>query len=170
MKIIFLDIDGVLNSEMYEASRKDDCGDGYIDLSRVKLLADIVNATGAKIVLTSSLRLEWEKASERCGSDGKYINQCFDRYGLSIMDKTPYFSLFTERRKEILSWISNHRSEVESFVILDDKNYGWGELSGRVVFTAPLSYGLEEEHVQKALELLSTQIEFGQLESEKTSF
>ena len=165
MKIIFLDIDGVLNSETYEASRNEDCGDGYIDLSRVKLLADIVNTTGAKIVLTSSLRIEWEKDSERCDKDGKYINQCFDRYGLSIMDKTPYFSLFTERRKEILSWISNHRSEVESFVILDDKNYGWGELSGRVVITDPLSYGLEEEHVQKAVELLSTRVEFGQLES-----
>ncbi len=170
MKIIFLDVDGVLNSEMYEASRNDDCGDGYIDLSRVKLLADIVNATGAKIVLTSSLRLEWEKDSKRCGSDGKYINQCFAKYGLSIMDKTLFTSFFAERRKEILSWISNHRSEVESFVILDDMNYGWGELSGRVVITDPLSYGLEEEHVQKALELLSTQIEFGQLESENTSF
>jgi hypothetical protein len=165
MKIIFLDIDGVLNSETYEASRNEECGDGYIDLSRVKLLADIVNATGAKIVLTSSLRIEWEKDSRRCDKDGKYINQCLDRYGLSIMDKTPFTSFFAERRKEILSWISNHRSEVESFVILDDMNYGWGELSGRVVITDPLSYGLEEEHVQKALELLSTQVEFSQLES-----
>jgi hypothetical protein len=165
MKIIFLDIDGVLNSETYEASRREDCGDGYIDLSRVKLLADIVNTTGAKIVLTSSLRIEWEKDSERCDKDGKYINQCLDRYGLSIMDKTPFTSFFAERRKEILSWISNHRSQVESFVILDDMNYGWGELSGRVVITDPLSYGLEEEHVQKALELLSTQVEFCQLES-----
>ena len=165
MKIIFLDIDGVLNSETYEASRREDCGDGYIDLSRVKLLADIVNTTGAKIVLTSSLRIEWEKDSERCDKDGKYINQCLDRYGLSIMDKTPFTSLFAERRKEILSWISNHRSEVESFVILDDMSYGWGKLSGRVVITDPLSYGLEEEHVQKAVELLSTRVEFGQLES-----
>ena len=162
MKIIFLDIDGVLNSQMYEASRNEECGDGYIDLSRVKLLADIINATGAKIVLTSSLRIEWEKDSERCGSDGKYINQCLAKYGLSIMDKTPFTGFFAERRKEILSWISNHRSELESFVILDDMNYGWGELNGRVVTTDPLRYGLEEENVQKALELLRTQIEFGQ--------
>lgn len=165
MKIIFLDIDGVLNSEIYEASCNEECGDGYIDLSRVKLLADIVNATDAKIVLTSSLRLDWDKKPDCCGEDGKYINQCLDRYGLYITDKTPFFGLFTERRKEILSWLLNHRSEVESFVILDDMNYGWGELSGRVVSTDPLSYGLEEVHVQKALELLSTQIELGQLES-----
>ena len=154
MKIIFLDIDGVLNSETYDASRKDDCGDGYIDLSRVKLLADIINATDAKIVLISSLRLDWDKNPDLCGKDGKYINQCLAKYGLSIMDKTPFFSLFTERRKEILSWISNHRSEVEGFVIIDDMNYGWGELSDRVINTDPQGYGLEEEHVEKALELL----------------
>lgn len=154
MKIIFLDIDGVLNSETYEASCNEECGDGYIDLSRVKLLADIVNATGAKIVLTSSLRMDWDKNRDLCDKDGKYINQCLDRYGLYITDKTPFFSLFTERRKEILSWLLNHHSEVEGFVIIDDMNYGWGELSDRVINTNPQGYGLEEEHVEKALELL----------------
>ena len=154
MKIIFLDIDGVLNSEMYEASRKDDCGDGYIDLSRVKLLADIVNATGAKIVLISSLRLDWDKNPKLCGKDGKYINQCLGRYGLSIMDKTPFISLLTARRKEILTWLFNHRSEVDGFVIIDDMKGGWGELSYRVINTNPKGYGLEEEHVEKALGLL----------------
>ena len=165
MKIIFLDIDGVLNSETYEASRNEDCGDGYIDLSRVKLLADIVNATVAKIVLISSLRLDWDKNPELCGKDGKYINQCLAKYGLSITDKTPFFSIFTERRKEILNWLLNHHSEVEGFVIIDDMKGGWGELRDRVINTNPQGYGLEEEHVQKALELLSTQIEFGQSES-----
>ena len=154
MKIIFLDIDGVLNSEMYEASRKDDCGDGYIDLSRVKLLADIVNATDAKIVLISSLRLDWDKNPDLCGKDGKYINQCLAKYGLSIMDKTPYFSLFTERRKEVLSWLLDYQSEVERFVIIDDMKDGWGELDYRVVNTNPQGYGLEEAHVEKAIELL----------------
>ena len=154
MKIIFLDIDGVLNSEMYEASRKDDCGDGYIDLSRVKLLADIVNATDAKIVLISSLRLDWNKNPDLCGKDGKYINQCLAKYGLSIMDKTPYFSLFTERRKEVLSWLLDHQSEVERFVIIDDMKDGWGELDYRVVNTNPQGYGLVEAHVEKAIELL----------------
>ena len=157
MKIIFLDIDGVLNSEMYKASSSKD---GYIDLSRVKLLADIVNATGAKIVLTSSLRIEWEKDSERCDKDGKYINQCLDRYGLSIMDKTPFTSFFAERRKEILSWISNHRSEVESFVIIDDMQDRWEELSSRVVNTNHEGYGLEEVHVKKAIELLKGTVRF----------
>ena len=62
MKIIFLDIDGVLNSEMYKAPSSENCVDGYIDSSRIKLLADIVNATDAKIVLISSLRIDWDKS------------------------------------------------------------------------------------------------------------
>ena len=137
MKVIFLDIDGVLNSEMYEASRTENSTDGYIDMSRVKLLADIINVTDAKIVLSSSWRLDWDKSSELCGEDGKYINQCLAKYGLAVMDKTPFISFFTDRRKEILTWLSNHRSDVESFVVLDDIISGWDELSGRVVITNP---------------------------------
>ena len=62
MKIIFLDIDGVLNSEMYEWSRGEDRADNRIDLSRVRLLKDIVSATDAKIVLSSTWRLDWDKS------------------------------------------------------------------------------------------------------------
>ena len=158
MKIIFLDIDGVLNSEMYKARSSENCVDGYIDLSRVKLLADIVNVTDAKIVLISSLRLDWDKSSELCGDDGKYINKCLATYGLSIMDKTPYISFFTARRKEVLSWLSEHQNELESFVIIDDMSDGWESLSSRVVNTNPTGYGLEDGHVKKAIELLNEKV------------
>lgn len=158
MKVIFLDIDGVLNSEMYEASRTENSTDGYIDMSRVKLLADIINVTDAKIVLSSSWRLDWDKSSELCGEDGKYINQCLAKYDLAVMDKTPFISFFTERRMEILTWLSNHRSDVESFVVLDDIISGWDELSGRVVITNPEGYGLEETHVKKVLDVLSVPV------------
>ena len=169
MKIIFLDIDGVLNSEMYKARSSENCVDGYIDLSRVKLLADIVNATDAKIVLISSLRIDWDKSSELCGDDGKYINKCFANYELSIMDKTPYISFFTARRKEILSWLSVHQNEVESFVIIDDMQDGWESLSSRVVNTNPYGYGLEEVHVKKAIELLKGRVRFKTKNAEKNN-
>ena len=160
MKIIFLDIDGVLNSEMYKTSHLEDCDDKFIDLSRVKLLSDIVNATDAKIVLTSSLRIEWDKSSELCGDDGKYINDCLAKYGLSITDKTPFFNLFDHRRKEILAWLKEHYNHIESFVILDDINFGWDVLLSRVVITNPCGYGLEEIHVQKAIDILNKPAKF----------
>ena len=67
MKIIFLDIDGVLNSDMYEANRTDWLDDNSIDPSRVKLLADLVKASDAKIVLTSTWRVEWNMIPLLCG-------------------------------------------------------------------------------------------------------
>ena len=155
MKIIFLDIDGVLNSDKYDESRIDKNNDNSIDLSRVELLASLVKSTDAKIVLTSSWRVEWNKISALCGNYGKYINECFSKYGISVLDKTPFISYVGSRSKEVLSWIVNHRSDVESFVILDDMDYGWGVLYSRVVVTNPQGYGLEEEHVEKAIELLN---------------
>ena len=158
MKIIFLDIDGVLNSEMYEWSRGEDRADNRIDLSRVRLLKDIVSATDAKIVLSSTWRLDWDKSPELCGEDGEYINQCLAQYGLFIIDKTPFNSMIDDRRREILTWLSSRRGEVESFVILDDINCGWEELDRRVVVTDPYGYGLNEEHVKKAIKLLNIRV------------
>ena len=154
-KYIFLDIDGVLNSVMYDAGRSEERADNRIDRSRVRLLANIVNATDAKIVLSSTWREDWDKDTKLCGSDGKYINNCLSEYGLSIIDKTPYLSYSDERRLEILDWLAQHHGEVESFVILDDINCGWGELYSRVVITNPYGYGLEEAHVQQALDILN---------------
>ena len=155
VKIIFLDIDGVLTSDMYEESRLEKRDDNRIDLSRVKLLAELVNSTDAKIVLTSTWRVDWNKISLLCGDYGKYLNQCLATYNLSIFDKTPFISYLGDRRKEILTWLAHHRRDVESFVILDDMDYGWEVLNNRVVVTNPQGYGLEKEHVQKAIELLN---------------
>ncbi len=52
MKVIFLDIDGVLKEEDYDAEFKDEC------FARLKR---IVDATGAEIILSSSWRIHyWE--------------------------------------------------------------------------------------------------------------
>ena len=111
------------------------------------------------IVLAAALMVCASFSLASCGDDGKYINKCFTQYGLSIMDKTPYMSFFTARRKEIISWLSVHQNEVESFVIIDDMQDGWGNLSSRVVNTNLYGYGLEEVHVKKAIELLKERVQ-----------
>ena len=59
MKIIFLDIDGVLNSRIYDRKRnRDELTD--IDETRLPLVKELVAATGAKIVLSSSWRVHWD--------------------------------------------------------------------------------------------------------------
>ena len=79
MKVIFLDVDGVLNSAQ----------DGYsIRLrtdSHLKLLQRIVQETGAKLVLSSSWRIGFTPAS-------KNLLARFREYGLELMDCTPELS------------------------------------------------------------------------------
>ena len=48
--IIFLDVDGVLNSKFWDNDHQREISEGkYVDLSAVKLLGTLVDRTGAKI-------------------------------------------------------------------------------------------------------------------------
>lgn len=155
MKVIFLDIDGVLNSRRYDARRDRDALTN-IDETRLPLVRKIVDATGAKIVLSSSWRLDWEIDPALCREDGVYINEKFAKYGLKIYGKTPYLGICAERREEVKKWIADCTEELENFVIIDDYRFGWGELADNFVKTNPnFGLGLEEEHVQRAIEILN---------------
>ena len=91
MKIIFLDIDGVLNSRAYDRKRNwNEQTD--IDETRLPLIKEIVDATNAKIVLSSTWREHWDREPNRCKEDGRYINKFFAKYG-------PYM---TRRRISVL--------------------------------------------------------------------
>lgn len=153
MKIIFLDIDGVLNSRRYDRTRSSD--EGNIDVTRLPLLKRIVDATGAKIVLSSSWRTHWDADEGLCDETGRELNPLFARFGLAIYDKTPAVSA-RDRDMEVRAWLATHSEEVEAFVILDDILTGWGDLTDRLVRTSPMiGYGLEDIHVKEAIEKLN---------------
>jgi len=155
MKIIFLDIDGVLNSASYDRKR-DWKIQTDIDETRLPLLKSIVEQTGAEIVLSSTWRTHWERDEKLCDADGVYINNVFAKYNLKIFGKTPYLGICAERRDEISIWLDLHAEKVESFVIIDDYRFGWGKLSENLVLTNPRrGLGLEEEHVLKAVNILN---------------
>lgn len=152
MKVIFLDIDGVLNSARYDCERE--YGDGNIDPSRLPLVKSIVDATGAVIVLSTTWRRHWDISPDKRDSIGEELDAVFASAGLSVADKTPWFEKF-DRAAEIREWLKQHDGEVESFVILDDVFTGWAELGDRLVRTNfRIGRGLGEEHVQRAIELL----------------
>lgn len=154
MKIIFLDIDGVLNSKAYDAQRNwNEQTD--IDETRLPLVKKLAEETGAKIVLSSTWREHWDKVPEKCDEDGVYINEAFAKFGLEIYDKTPDLGISANRPDEIKAWLDSTKETIEKFVIIDDYRYGWGSLSDNFVKTNPyFGLGLEEEHVQKAIEIL----------------
>lgn len=123
MKVIFLDIDGVLNSRAYDRKRNwNEQSD--IDETRLTLVKEIVDATEAKIVLSSTWRQHWDKKTECCDEDGQYINKTFAKFGLSIFDKTPNLGITALRRDEISKWMKETEEVIDSFVIIDDYRYG----------------------------------------------
>ncbi len=154
MKVIFLDIDGVLNSRAYDRKRNRD-GQTDIDETRLPLVKEIVDETGAKIVLSSTWREHWNTDTQKCDEDAVYINEVFAKFGLEIYGKTPDLGLDFDRPDEIKAWLNSAEEKIESFVIIDDYRYAWGSLSDSFVKTNPnFGLGLEEEHVQKAIEIL----------------
>ncbi len=155
MKIIFLDFDGVLNSEIYDRTREY-TSNTSIDETRLELLKEIVDKTNAKIVLSTSWREHWNKEIDSCDEVGLWINQLFSKHGLEIYDKTPYLHFGAGRKKEILDWLKYSIEPVEKFVILDDYAFGWEELSDKLVKTSPaVGRGLEAEHVKKCISILN---------------
>lgn len=154
MKVIFLDIDGVLNNQ-FSKSR---CGYFIgIDNDKVKRLKGIVDATTAKIVLVSSWKVDWERVDKDSQNNiGNYLDRKLKRERLSILDKTSDQGM--DRGKGINDWISRH--SVETWIVLDDEifdDYEKMEIMQHLVKTdySNENGGLQSEHVSKAIEILN---------------
>lgn len=111
MKVIFLDVDGVLNSDEYiKGTIKSNIQgiEKHVDVEKIKLLRQAIDQTNAKVVLTSSWRLT-KMAQE--------LIKLLITYGI-YADSTPYIR--NERGLEIKQWLADNQN-VEDFVILDDE-------------------------------------------------
>ena len=158
MRVLFLDFDGVLNSDQYNRQR-DPRTQGNLDETRLPLLCRILEETGAVIVLSTSWRLYWSPDPALCAPEWRETGEVLTRYGIPVLDRTPAYN-GNSRDREIRDWLAAHAGEVESFAILDDIPFGWGDLSDRLVRTdMRKGRGLMESHVQKAIALLQTPIE-----------
>ena len=156
MKIIFLDVDGVLNTKSTKAR-----GNGYIGIDNAKLpfLKEIVDGTGAEIVLVSTWKEHWEKFLERKHLQDAFANQLdrkLNSVGLKVLDKTEdkRDGVWYSRGEGILDYLAYHK--VSSFVILDDLQFDYDgcELIENFVQTNEKD-GLTPEHVKKAIEILN---------------
>ena len=143
MKIVFLDIDGVLNcSDDFKRIKHTD----GLCLSPQKLnrLRRILRETGAKIVLSSTWRRH-EDAMDFLNANG-----------IHWIDKTPA-SFSGMRGREVSEWLNKHGSEVESYVILDDNDDFFDSQKPFFVKTEFIgkNSGLQDEHVEKAIKILN---------------
>jgi len=121
-KIIFLDIDGVMNNEvMYELNPAYQQKRNEIDPKCIKHLNDLIKDTSAEVVISSV----W-----RYNMDIEALQTIFNNEGFigKIIDKTPVLrSEYTVRGNEILAWIKNNEEllgqpyyNFRNYVIFDD--------------------------------------------------
>lgn len=140
MKVIFLDVDGVLN---YKNSKS------KVDDEKVKLIKQIVDETNAKIVLSS----DWRYYLNTDDEDIALLIRTLSKYGIKIMSSTP-ITKHGYRGAEIYQWINEwHGEPIESFVILDDRD-DMKPYMDRLVQT-DFDYGLVKKDVKIAIKLLN---------------
>lgn len=164
MRIVFLDIDGVLNhsstKERFQNCIGIDEGNLYT-FSEFLKIARMEEET--EVVLTSSWREDKNREGESVSNGYGYICDRLDAMGIHLYDVTPVLSdngFYSHRGAEIAKWLENHNDlKITGYVILDDehsaefKEYG---LSKRWIRTSWESArgGFQPKHVKKAFEML----------------
>lgn len=157
MKIIFLDIDGVLNSAEFFARRHKATGlmqggsrPQSINPDALRRLERLVEETGAEIVVSSTWRIGRTKQDLQ-----KLLRMAGFKYWNLIIGRTPTTNSFNERRgREIKLWLDQHVGEEEPrFVILDDDS-DMDELLDHLVKSAN-KRGLTDEEVDAAVAMLN---------------
>lgn len=128
-KIIFLDIDGVLNSSFWNEAHQKEISDGtLIDTEKIALLAQLAKRANAKIILHSGWRFWFDNNGIPLRRESERLAKLLSDVGLRISGMTP--DLTTEeirktkkfslvKADEILLWLDRH-PDVSGWVVLDD--------------------------------------------------
>jgi CO dehydrogenase/acetyl-CoA synthase gamma subunit (corrinoid Fe-S protein) len=132
MKVIFLDIDGVLNSDSTPNPRKFPY---IVDKRMLARFRELVGRTGATVVLSSTWRVD---PVGRLAA--KFYEVPFD----DICPDVPS----APRCEEMQSWLRQH-PEVTRYAVLDDDDDCLDELplfqpSSKTGLTEEIAYGIEE--------------------------
>lgn len=155
MKIIFLDIDGVLNyTEWYVSERNPgniNGEEGELDPLCINRIINICNKTGAKVVISSDWRLSWYGTQMRLARMGLDENYVIDKTPERMWFNIPNFD--RSRGAEINDWLDMH-PECETYVIIDDRTDFKDNQQSFFIHINPY-VGLTDEDMNKAIKLLS---------------
>ena len=147
-KIIFLDVDGVLNNgtwaeEMYEQGVRV-YHDDILHEPSLAQLRRIVDETGAVIVVSSS----WRQIAVAY----QHLKEWLAKIGLEVYDKTPYVGRL--RGDDITAWF-NRNPGIYQYVILDDDDDMDGHMEHLV--QTDFDSGLTEEKADECIRILGKQ-------------
>ena len=135
MKVIFLDIDGVLNTN----------SDKEISNDKLKLLSELVSKTGADVVLSSSWRNWWN--NPKTNIPGSFIT----KWKKQFLDNNLSITLTTELEcpKNLPVEKFTIQYDVKCFIVLDDEPI---DISNLVQTNGDV--GLTQSDCQRAAHLL----------------
>jgi len=135
MKIIFLDIDGVLNCKRTPNPRKFPF---VVDPILLRRFRQLLEKTGAQVVLSSNWRFD---------PAGLFSAE---HYGIPFIASAPDLE-GQPRCNAILEWLRCH-PDVERFIVIDDED---DELDALPLFQPLRSTGLTDEIVEAAADYLN---------------
>ena len=143
MKLVFCDIDGVLNSNI-GISRTGIAG---VETDKLELLKTLVEETGAALVITSKARFAktiFESRLQAIRDYGIPIEDVFQGNGLSSNPKAI----------EVLAYLQKKGTSVTKFAILDDNDDGFTSYFDSQFIKVDQENGLTEKEVLKAVALI----------------
>lgn len=143
MNLIFLDIDGVLNSIEGSDEVLFD-----MEVTKLKLLKQLTIDTNSQVVIIS----DWRYSSRQ----RKQLLEAFNKYQIPIHGMLRDPSVDDEednRGKQIQDYLESHRDIIDKIVILDDNDDGILELFHEDFIKTNKFYGLDENIVNKVKEV-----------------
>ena len=131
-----------------------------IDNKRVRMLKQLIDDTGAKVVLSSGWRDGWKFRDLGDSPINNYsvylfnrLEKYFKQSGIEFYDKTRILKI--ERGKEIMSWLANCKESIESFVAFDDIDYDMDAVGDNFICTS-MKTGLLPCHIKRAKQILNS--------------
>ena len=150
-KIIFLDFDGVLNTEHYQGLLQyqgkpwqDEYG-AFFDPKAVKQLKRIIDATDADIVVESSWKYLGLDAMKELWKVRNLLG--------TIIDITPSL-LGKNKGVEIASWLTEQANQNIRYAIIDDEYVILDSQLPHFILTNPYE-GITEEQANRAISILN---------------
>lgn len=164
MKVLFFDVDGVLNCSKtfkYNTEKYKETGVRLPKLDELKIqrLKKIVDETDCKLVISSTWRKDIKMINGKAHAlerDAAELIEYLAKYDLYIFDRTGSNS-DNNRGKEIKEWIVNSQYDIESFCIVDDDTFDIkSEFSlDKIVKTYFHGDGLDDNTVKEIIYILN---------------
>ncbi len=147
MKVIFLDIDGVLNSHSFLRTNTS----ALFDPDKIKILKKVVRETEAELILHSTLKDHFKSDMTPVTAPACELTDMLFEEGMFLIDKTDEDA---DPETGIRIWLE--KNHVNSYCIIDDETSLFRAEAGHLA-APPKNQGLNEECAQKAIYILRGQ-------------